>query len=254
MPVQRVRIVNKVKVEVTNDAFNTWFEEENARRQSVNTATIALLVAQLAQLVLYYSRFKNNLSRRDDEIDNIVSFLQVLQNYKHGADLAMLQRKATALSIELPILTRCEDIARIRGYAKAWGASVDNKTKHLGDESCGGIPSNWAVHDGSLLQARAAANAGGLVSNQNKRLLEEARYIKNKLVQRAQHNMKGPFNANDILQRYAQSMSIYSGLSDLYIQGFNSAGAGLGVILGRLSNGTTGGASGSNNTGGYGRL
>lgn len=211
---------------------------EQSRSNNLGLATALQVAAQAVQLGLYYDKADEAIDARDNEIDTMQAFQEDLDAYACGADFEMVNcKKAILTDLGLPVTDKCSDAVRYASESLKDGEAVDCKSDHLAQQSCEGIPSGWGTHDGSLFAGRAGSYAGGIIANASKRRTERFREQKTNLVLRAQQAMKAAINSNTILGKYAQATSIHSGLADLFIQGFNSAGAGLGVALGQLAGG-----------------
>lgn len=241
-------------VEIINPEIIAWYTNQTSRDTALQAATVTILLAAVAQMGFYYNEMDRRLDERDKEVDAIVDFTNYIQGQKHAVDVPMLREKRQVLNLNLPPIQMCADIQ----YWAVWNASVydgraiDKTSERLVAQSAGGnsIPPEWGLHEGQMLQARAMSNAGGLIANAAKREREWFIRNKNVLVAKAQQNSKAPINANDILTRYAQAMTIHSSLADLYMSGFGSAGATAGMALSRLSSmhsstGTSSGSGGS---------
>lgn len=227
-------------VYIQNEPFQHWFQTANERTEGLDLVAIAQVILQTAQLVLFYGLADDATDRRDAKIDKTIEFQQDLQDYKFNQDLPVLNLKASVLTdLELPTIDMCADALKVTTDAMNDGAAVDNKAFLFSEESCHGIPQGWGVHEGSLMAGKSGSYASGMIANNSKRRVEQFRIVKTDLVRAAQQGMKAVYSANETMAKYAQSASIDAGLADLFIQGFNSAGAGLGVALGRLANGTT---------------
>jgi hypothetical protein len=219
-----------------NPEFTEWYDNQNQDREDLFDATLAQTIAQFIQLGVYYTLAEEAIDSRDAKIDAQWAFMQKISDYECGPDYEMLQCKKDVLTqLELPTVDMCSDIFKCTFESELDGVAVDAKSEDYASKTCKGIPNGWKMHDGDLFAAQASANIGGLIANSARRQQERFRQQKTDLVRSAQQGMKGLFNANSILAKYAQGAAIHSGLADLFIQGFNSAGAGLGVSLGRLS-------------------
>lgn len=211
---------------------------ETVRNTARDVATVVQLGLQIAQLGTYYNAADNAIDDRDDKIDAQLAFIDQLENLKVTQDLPMLNCKKDILTdLPLPTIDMCGSVIKMSVPSKNDGDAIELKSEQLSRENCGGVPSNWALHDGSLMAAKAGSYTGGIVANAEKRREESFRSSRTGLTRTAQMGLKSVFNAGDTLGKYAQAAAIHSGLADLYIQGFNSAGAGLGVTLGRLADG-----------------
>lgn len=202
----------------------------------------AQAVAHLIQMAIYWGKYDDAIDRRDAKITKQIEFMQDVQNYKTGADLDMLRCKKDVLaSLGVPGVDMCSDAVRCADESEGDGRAVDLKSSHLADQTCEGMPSGWYAHEGTIAAAKGGSHAGGLISNNARRMEEQFRGAKTTLVTQAQHNMKSVFRSSEVLAMYSQGAAIHQGFADIYISGFNSAGAAAGVALGRLAGGTSSG-------------
>lgn len=210
--------------------------DELINKQALRAQTLIQTGLQLAQLVLYYDALDDAIDKRDLAIQAQIDWMQELEDLKDSQDLPMLNLKASVLTaLSLPGVNLCGDALLQTSKALKDGQAVVEKSEHLAAQSCRGVPNGWGLHDGALKSSLSASHSGALLGNSGKRRVERFRKSKTQLVRAAQQGMKAVYNANDTLARYAQAAAIHTGFADIYIQGFNSAGAGLGVGLGRLS-------------------
>jgi len=179
--------------------------------------------------------------------------MQQLEDLNINQDLPMIEDKADVLTdLQLPIPFFCGFDFNVAFMPFFDGEGVDLKSQHLALESCSGVPNGWDLDEGNVQQSKAGSNLISITSASDVRRIENFRRSKTSLVRTAQIGLKSTFNAGDTLSKYAQAAAIHSGFADLYIQGFNSAGAGLGVALGKLNTGSTdqnSGGSTSNTSG-----
>lgn len=212
----------------------------DAAKESTLTGLAATqMLAYSAQLVIYYNAAKDSVDDRDAAIDDQVSFMQYLQNTKVNVDLPMVEDKVDVLTLlNIPVLQQCGSGSDVKNMTFRDGLAIDDTSSKLSKQACGSVPNNWYQHAGRLSGAKSGSYAYGIVSNADVRRVERFRKNKTSLVRQAHLGTKSIYNAGDVLSRYAQVVGVHSGLADLYIQGFNSAGAGLGVALGKLSTGT----------------
>lgn len=226
-----------------------WFEAENDRREELNIFTLIQTGLQIAQLIIYYNKLDDAIDKRDEKIDAQIEWMQELEDYKETQDLPMLNLKASALTaLGLPTVDMCGDAVRNASMSVNDGEAVDDKSQTIAGRTCRGVPEGWATHDGGLAAGRAASYAGGMMANSAKRRQEYFQTQKTKIVRAAQQGMKAVYNASDTLAMYSQAVAIHSGFADLFMQGFNSAGAGLGVALGQLAGSGTSNAAGTDRT------
>jgi len=220
-------------------AMSAWEAARLGKEIATDIAAYIQLGLQATQMVAYYSAADDAIDDRDDKIDAQLDFMQTLQDLKYNQDLPMvLCKRDVLISLNLPTIDRCFSATEIGIDSRHDGYAVVAKSNQFLDETCEGIPSGWKNHEGLLHSAKSSSYTGGLLANSELRRVEQFRSSKTRLVSTAQAGMKSIFNAGEILNKYAQAAAVHSGLADLYIQGFNSAGAALGANLGRLASGT----------------
>lgn len=246
MSVSITSVPPEVSTYYTNEEMRRAAEE--MRQNNLDAATAFQLGLQLIQLAIYWDRYNDAIDDRDEKIDKQIEFMSDIQAYKIGQDLPMLRCKKDVLTqLNLPSVDACRDAVICADESEDDGDAVDLKSQHLADQTCGGIPSNWCAHEGSLAAAKAGSNAGGLIANNAKREQESFRQHKTSMVRTGQQGMKSVFNSGEILAMYSQGAAIHQGFADIFIAGFNSAGAAAGVLLGRLAGGNSTGSSGNPN-------
>lgn len=230
--------------------------DEDLAIQSVITAGLAA-----AQMVIYWSLFDEYLDKRDETLDMYIAFLEKCRERTFNVDLPELKRIRNVLDDDnLDEFSRryhtCEEGKRFvysgdhTNYTKLevhhdgefvnkTNMDIVNQATHGGD-----IPEGWGLHEGWL----ASAMSAGVTTSYSNHLAKHRYYdflrAKARILHTAQQAMKAVIKASRIEEYYRQAAAIYSGLSDVFIQGFNSGGAALGTALGRLSN------MGGGNTGG----
>lgn len=229
-----------VDVYVTNGNFNTYYDNQNADRAALQDQTLLWMTLYAIQLGLYYDLWDEAI----DDRDAVLNDQQVVLDYLHETDLAvdhpMMQLKQDVVRLPLPEVDMCGDAVMYASDALKDGAAVDSLAEKLMKSDCCGAPTDingdaLSITEGQLHAVRASAYTGGVLANSAKRRREAFRKNKTALVLRAQSSSRmaiGP-----ILAMYQQAASIYEGLASIYLQGFNSAGAGLGVSLQRLASG-----------------
>ena len=99
--------------------------------------------------------------------------------------------------------------------------------------TCAKTPEGWNTNEGALYAHRAVGYAGGIIHNANKRRVE--RFLENKTALTARAQASARLAPGPILAGYQQAASIHEGLAGIFLKGFNSAGAGLGVRLGQIT-------------------
>lgn len=225
-----------------------WYEYDLARLISLDTGATALEVGLHAtQLGLYYDALDDAVDERDAKIDAQWAFMQQLNNYNINYDIPMLDcKKDILVDLVVPEIQSCGYDPILAFSSNHDALALDQKAQHLADEACG-VPLGWEMWEGEIHAAKSSSSLLSISAASDKRRIERFRKSKTRLVRTAQSNLKSVFNAGDILSMYAQAASIHSGLADIYLQGFNSAGAGLGVALGKLNNGTLQGTGSPSN-------
>lgn len=234
-------------------AHTTWIGVQTSRQTAVDAAAATQIGALTAQWGYYYDQADDAIDKRDIAIDTQISFMQYLQDTKVNTDLPMVQDQLDVLTdLDLPDVLTCGSGNDVAFQTWQDGIAVDDTANKLTDQAPGGRPNTFREHSGRLYGMKSGSYAYGIVSNADVRRRERFRKNKTQLVRQAQSNSKSIYSAGEVLSKYAQNTAIYSGLADLYIQGFNSAGAGLGVALGRLGTGTKDGGGNSSNPAGLG--
>lgn len=234
--------------------------DEELALQSVITAGLAA-----AQMVIYWGLFDEYLDKRDETLDAYIAFLEKCRERTFNVDLPELKRIRNVLDDDnLDEFSRryhtCEEGKRFvysedhttytklevhhdGEFVNKTNIDIVNKATHEGF-----IPDGWGLHEGWIASAMSAGVSTSLGNHLAKHRYYDFLRAKARLLHTAQQAMKAIIKASRIEEYYRQAAAIYSGLSDVFIQGFNSGGAALGTALGRLSN--TGGSSGTG-TGGY---
>lgn len=222
----------------------------------------SLIVAGLAaiQMIAYWRLFNDYLKERDRTLDMYIVFLEECRKRTFNVDIPELRRIRSALDDDnIDEFSRryhtCEE-----GKRFVYEGDKDNYTKlevhHDGEfvnrtnmdivnqaTHDGSIPEGWGLHEGWLASAMSAGVTTSYSNHWAKHRYYDFLKAKARLLHTAQQAMKAIIKASRIEEYYRQAAGIYSGLSDIFIQGFNSGGAALGTALGRLSG--MGGGSGS---------
>ena len=235
--------------------------DEDLAIQSVITAGLAA-----AQMVIYWNLFDEYLEKRDETLDAYIAFLEKCRQRTFDVDIPELKRIRNVLDDDnLDEFSRryhtCEE-----GKRFVYEGDKDNYTKlevhHDGEfvnrtnmdivnqaTHEGYIPEGWGLHEGWI----ASSMSAGITTSYSNHLAKHRYYdflkAKARLLHTAHQAMKAIIKASRIEEYYRQAAQIYSGLSDIFIQGFNSGGAALGTALGRLSN--MGGSNSTASTGTY---
>lgn len=212
--------------------------KQMTRQEAISGETMVMTVLAVAQMVIYWKMFDDVLEKRDNSIDKLLGFMDELQGYK-AVDKVILDAKKNALSMPLPSVNPCSASTIYGSESLKDGAVIDKVSQDAANCSCKGVPDGWGLHEGQLLGSLAAVNSGSYIVGNAKRRRENQRVRKTQIVLSAQQGMKSVYRASDIISYYQQAVGIYQGLSDIFISGFNSAGAALGTALGRMSGGTS---------------
>lgn len=206
-----------------------------ARQVLVDAASVILSAAMIAAMDDFYSKASTANANRDGYLQDQMDFMQDLDTYRDSQDLPMLLNKQSVLtSISPPTPNICSDVGLFQSDIELDGDAIDSKSQQISTETYGGLPSGWVNRDGELLSAKASSYVSGIIPNEAKRREEDFRNTHTKLIRAGQQGMKAGYTSSEILTKYSQAASIQGGLADLFMQGFNSAGAALGTIIGKL--------------------
>lgn len=229
--------------------------DEDLSVQSLITAGLAA-----AQMVIYWSLFDSYLEKRDETLDAYIAFLEECRQRTFDAnngDIVELKRIRNSLDDDnIDEFSRryhtCEEgkrfvyegdkdnytkleVHRDGEFVNKMNMDIVNQATHDGD-----IPEGWGLHEGWIASAMSAGVTTSYSNHWAKHRYYDFLKAKARLLHTAQQAMKAVIKASRIEEYYRQAAQIYSGLSDIFIQGFNSGGAALGTALGRLSNSGTG--------------
>lgn len=212
-----------------------YYRDRIQYEKELQLATLAELALAALQLVYYWNEFEEAIDERDNTIDEMIEFMDWLRAQRDGVDKPRIMQKRDILGLEAPVADACAENVRYMGDVFNDGNAVDASAMRFVRESCCGIPYGWGLHDGDLAAALSVPIEGSFQGAAADRRRQE--FLKNQaaLVQAAQRSIKSVINAGSILAYYDRAISIYGGLADMFIQGFNSAGAALGVALGKLA-------------------
>lgn len=239
-----VTLVQGTEIKINNTAGDTtalgtigeYFEGQIEYRSAVKVQTLATCVLLLAQMVLYWNAYSKAEAKRDAAIDKEISFISAVESYKlNGTLISLLRKRKVAYGLDVPDIDACANAVRYQDETFQDGTAVDNTAKHLARRASRGIPDGWGTHSGQLAAALAATNAGSFMAGNSRIRHEEFEDKKVGIVQASESGMKAIHRSSTIIGYYQQATAVYSGLADIYIQGFNSAGAGLGAALGQLT-------------------
>lgn len=205
------------------------------REITADLVAIALADLMAGQMDDFYTKASTANVNRDGYIQDQMDFMQDLETYRDTQDLPMLLSKQSVLtSISPPTPGMCFDASLFQSDIELDGDAIDAKSQQISTETYGGLPSGWVNRDGELLSAKASSYVTGIIPNESKRREEDFRNTHTKLIRAGQQGMKAGYTSSEILTKYSQAASIQGGLADLFMQGFNSAGAALGTIIGKL--------------------
>lgn len=226
--------------------MNNYYAAQTERQAELDASTLIVTAAMVVQMIIYWNLYDDALEHRDEKIDDLVSFLDELQGYKADADGILDARMGVIGSLGVPSASVCTEAVRYKSETVKDGKAIDKTSTNLSKRSARGIPEGWNLNAGVLASGLAQATAGSLMAGNAKRRREDFITKKVDIVKASQSGMKAVYKASDITGYYTQAMSIWAGLADMYLQGFNSAGAALGVELGKLGTGTSNTSSISN--------
>lgn len=217
-------------------ADNAIAEMEHRGTSEVETLIITALA--LAQMIIYWNLFDDALDHRDESIDKYMAFLDELQTFKAQDDVMLDARYNIIGSCSISSPNVCTESSRYRTETLNDGKAVDKAGKNLARQSARGLPSGWFFAEGNIASAASACAAGSYMAGNAKRRKESFDAKKVGIVKAAQAGMKSVYKASEILSYYQNATAIWQGLTDIYISGFNSAGAALGTALKGFTGGT----------------
>ena len=222
--------------------WDTYLAQEIAANDQASADAALWAIAFAAQMVVYFALWDDAVDNRDDVLDKQKAVLNYLNDTDENVDFPQMQLKQTVLTdLELPELNACTDPLICRAENLLDGDVVDDKANAQARRACGGLPNGWEAYEGELYAHRSASYTSGIIHNANKRRVEGFRQNKTQLVLRAQSSSRTAIGP--ILAGYQQAASIHENLAGIFLQGFNSAGAGLGVSLERMTGAGATGAS-----------
>lgn len=208
--------------------------------ESMKAESLIMTALYVAQLVLYYIELKEKIKDRDRILDKELEFLDYLHQRRNTFDAPELDKKDAVRRLEEITPLVCEEASLYLNEVQQDAESFEDMEKMFAGCSCGGIPQGWGTHDGTLAAGLGSVSAGVILSTTAKRRAEEFNVHRMELIRGANMAIRGLFTADSVLAYYQQAVAIYQGLVDTFIGGFNSAGAGLGVALQRLSGSSAG--------------
>lgn len=221
-----------IDIFITNDEIRDWYKNQNDDRAALQAQTLLWTALFAAQLLIYYNLWKDAVEKRDVVIDDMERILEYLHETDLAVDYSMMLEQQNVLNVHLPKKEMCTDAALFDDEDRQDGDAIDDLAFHFTKMDC---CSPIETTEGQLYAARASNYTGGVLANSSKRRQESFRKNKTALVLRAQATSR--MAIAPILAALGQAMSIYEGLASTFLQGFNSAGAGLGINLQRLGSG-----------------
>lgn len=231
-------------VYITNGNINKWFDDQNSDRADLQAQTLLWTILYAAQLLIYYNLWKDITDKRDAVIEDLQSVLDYLQITDLGVDYPQMLKKQNILELHFPEKKMCADSKLFEPQSKNDADVVDDMASYFMRQTCKRWPNDHncdplETSEGALCASVAQDYTGTMLANSSKRRREKFRQNKTQLALRAQATAR--MAVAPILQMYQQAIQIYEGLASVFMQGFTSAGAGLGINLWRL------GSSGNNN-------
>lgn len=257
-----VRVVNGVGEENAIGKMGQEAQEQIERNASLKTEMGIFAGLSIAQLIAYWLLYNDQVNNRDrvlgdpdevnikevanidcdlgSEYDSLLGFMKYIEE-RRDRDFEILKDKLNLFGQivadnEAPDV--CEEALR---YGKDFcdaSQSFNKLQENFAACSCAGIPEGWGLHDNTFGTSFGVALAGSIMTTGAKRLSEEFEKVKPELASNIQTSMKAVYNAQSVFGYYQQALGIFQGLSDLFISGFNSAGATLGIAVGQLASNT----------------
>ncbi len=211
-------------------AYRLMYEQE------MTAASLVYTFSYLAQMVLYAIKAWEKIDQRDKMINRMQDFMRYLHDTKHGIDYDQLPKIKAVTGMPGREFLYCDTAKKYLTEAKDDANGLTEMEEMYVRSSPMGAVEGWGLHDAQLGYPLATARASELMVTTGKRRVENYNVKRAELVHKGHINVRGLFTASGVLNYYQQAQAIYAGLADLYISGFNSAGAGLGANLRRLAN------------------
>ena len=221
--------------ETLGQILATYYKQRTDYEENMKAEALIMTALYIAQLVLYYTELKEKVKDRDRILDKELEFLDYLHARRIGSDAAELDKKDAVRGLGELSVNVCREAANYKTETIQDAESFRDMEQMFAECSCAGIPEGWGIHDHSLAAGIAATSAGTLMPTMAKRRAEDFNVHRIELIRTANIAVRSLFTAESVLGYYQQAVAIYQGLIDTFIGGFNSAGAGLGVALQRLS-------------------
>lgn len=220
-------------------------QQQMSRQEELDAKMLVFAGLALAQMIIYYRKADEVMDERNCVLgeynssnNGLLGFLAQLEEYR-DYDNTILELKKGSVAWANGMLSKwkpnsCTEATRYIGEFTGDSKSIKEFEKMFIGCSCSGAPEGWGTHDGSLARALGAAYAGPMMDVAAIDAYEDLKGKVVELVLKAQTSMKAIYNISSIMSYYSQAYGIYQGLADLYISGFNSGAAMLGVSLGNL--------------------
>lgn len=212
-----------------------WYADEEADRTDRKFANIAAMAAMGAALAAYFALWTGAVNDRDAVIDK----QQAVVNYLHDKDLAVdypfMVKKQGVLTLEVPEADICGDVNKDVSAANFDGQGVTNFYNSQMAGVCGGKPTGWGRGDGKINAGRVMTYTSGIISTSGKRREERFIGLKTQIVLKGQSAAR--MNITPVLSNYRQAVMIHEGFAQIFAGGFNSAGVGLGTLIGQAAAG-----------------
>lgn len=216
---------------IDNPNINKWYDTENARNEKRDEQTALFTFLLILQMLIYGFAWLDELDDLQDAIDDLMCLKNMLHRADIDLDYPWMRHKQEVLYLPIPVPEMCADASRYDSETSCEGKGVDVRGDNYAKETCTGIPKGWDIKEGSAFQALSQSYTGSILSNAAKRRQEKFQKNKTRLVLSAQQASR--MNIRPAIEDLNLAVSVHSKLSDIYAQGFNSAGLGLGSILGQ---------------------
>lgn len=243
-----VSVTNTVGGEDALGVMGQYAQNRMQYEEELAAETLVYTALAIAQMIAYWILANDQINNRDrvigkyaEDDDGMLGFLWKLEKYRDEQDYPILLKKAAVkdgITRDLKSFEpdSCGDAVRYVEELEGDAASIDSMENMFAACSCSGIPQGWGIHDGSLALGLGASFAGPIMNIASVDIYNKFKYDAIELVQEAQSAMKTIYNISGVMAYYGQAINIFQGLADLFISGFNSAGAMLGTALGRMAN------------------
>ena len=222
-----------------------YHQNEYQRKQELDLEMLVFAGLAIAQMIYYWDKVDDHTDARDCAIgefaienQGMLGFMAELEHYRDTVDWGILKDKA-AIKDQINFgewaPNSCRTATLYNEKLEQDAKVLDKMEQMFINCSCAGIPEGWGTHDGSLAFGLGASYSGPIMNVAAVELFEEFKGHAIQIVQQAQMAMKAIYNISGIMRYYDQAIAIHEGLTSMFIQGFNSAGAMLGTSLGKLA-------------------